>query len=334
MRELCFDISTWQGGIDYQAIKDRTNYCIIRAGYGDFGDGIKDNQFENHYANLQGLNLGAYWYSDARDEEQAKSEARKFLEYVGDKKFTLPLYLDIEDSSQRGVGREELDKIVIAFGEVIIDAGYYFGVYTNVDWYENVISGRELNNKYDWWIASFGINDGEPHRQPTGIDYGIWQYTSKYNTFGEDLDANFMYKDYPTIIRDAGLNHLGSNFKYRAHVEDYGWQNWKHDGQPAGTTGSSKRLEALQIDAPFEVKAKAHIQNIGWVDYGIINKDTIIGTTGESKRLEDLCFKGNFKYRVHIQGTGWTPWTNADGIATLGTVGQSLRIECIEIKPL
>jgi hypothetical protein len=127
---------------------------------------------------------------------------------------------------------------------------------------------------------------------------------------------------------------LDGNIKYRAHVEDYGWQNWKHDGQPAGTTGSGKRLEALQIDAPFEIQAKAHIQDIGWVDYGIINKDTIIGTTGESKRLEDLCFKGDFKYRVHIQENGWTPWTNADEIATLGTVGQKLRIECIEIKPL
>lgn len=127
---------------------------------------------------------------------------------------------------------------------------------------------------------------------------------------------------------------LKGKINYRAYVEDYGWQNWKHDGQPAGTTGSNKRLEALQIDAPFEVKAKAHIQDKGWVDYGVINKDTVIGTTDEAKRIECLCFKGDFKYRVHIQESGWTCWTNADGICTLGSVGQGLRIECIEIKPL
>lgn len=130
------------------------------------------------------------------------------------------------------------------------------------------------------------------------------------------------------------INQQLGGFKYRAHVQSIGWQDWKHDGEISGTTGQGLRLEALQIDAPFEIQAKAHIQDIGWVDYGTINKDTIIGTTGESKRLEDLCFKGNFRYRVHIEHTGWTPWTKADGIATLGTVGQCLRIEAIQIETL
>ena len=80
--------------------------------------------------------------------------------------------------------------------------------------------------------------------------------------------------------------------------------------------------------------AKAHLQDYGWVDYGTITKNTVIGTTGESRRLEDLCLKGSFKYRVHVAGTGWTQWTNADGVATLGTVGKSKAIEAIEIKEL
>lgn len=119
--------------------------------------------------------------------------------------------------------------------------------------------------------------------------------------------------------------------KYRCHVEDIGWMDWKSNGEMSGTTGESKRLEAIQIDAPFEVEAKAHMQDMGWIDYGKITKDTIIGTVGESRRLECLCLKGNFQYRVHIQEVGWSTWTNADGINTLGSVGQALRIEAIEI---
>lgn len=122
--------------------------------------------------------------------------------------------------------------------------------------------------------------------------------------------------------------------KYRAHVGFVGWMPWVSNGEIAGTTGECKRMEAIQIDAPFEIEAKAHIECIGWVDYGKINKDTIIGTTGEFKRLECLCLKGNFKYRVHIQGTGWSAWTNADGICTQGTVGQELRLEAIQIEIL
>lgn len=126
-------------------------------------------------------------------------------------------------------------------------------------------------------------------------------------------------------------NKRMTGFKYRAHVAFNGWQDWKLNGQTAGTTGEARRLEAIQIDAPFEVEAKAHIELDGWKDFGKIDKDTVIGTTGESKRLECLCLKGNFKYRVHLAEFGWTPWTNADGICTLGTVGQSLQIEAIEM---
>ena len=122
--------------------------------------------------------------------------------------------------------------------------------------------------------------------------------------------------------------------RYRSYLQYIGWQEWKTDGETSGTTGESRRLEAIQIDAPFEVYAKAHLQEIGWKDYGKITKDTVIGTTEQSKRLEALCLKGNFKYRVHIQNNGWSPWTNADGVCTLGTVGQRLRIEAIEIMPL
>lgn len=52
----------------------------------------------------------------------------------------------------------------------------------------------------------------------------------------------------------------------------------------------------------------------------------------QQKRLECLCFEGDFQYRVHIQSSGWTDWTKADGVATLGTVGQELRIEAIQFR--
>lgn len=129
-------------------------------------------------------------------------------------------------------------------------------------------------------------------------------------------------------------NERMTNFKYRSHIQDIGWQEWKVNGETSGTTGESKRLEAIQIDAPFEIEASAHIEDIGWIDYGKITKDSIIGTVGESKRLECLKLKGNFKYRVHIEDSGWSAWTNADGICTLGSVGQSLRIEAIEMVEL
>lgn len=156
-------------------------------------------------------------------------------------------------------------------------------------------------------------------RNGTRVDPLKYEYVYPDQVVGSKETAKLMYYNPPKI-------------QYRAHCQNKGWMSWVGDGQVAGTTGQQLRLEAIQIDAPFEVRAKAHIQNLGWQDYGVINKNTVIGTTGKGLRLECLCLKGKFKYRLHLQGTGWTCWTNADGICTLGSVGQGLRVEAIQIQ--
>lgn len=83
-------------------------------------------------------------------------------------------------------------------------------------------------------------------------------------------------------------------------------------------------MEALEIKKSM-FSVEPHVQSKGWVDYGMITKDTIIGTVGRKKRIECLCFEGDFEYRVHIQNSGWTDWTRADGVATLGTVGPGTQ---------
>ena len=124
-----------------------------------------------------------------------------------------------------------------------------------------------------------------------------------------------------------------SMFSVEPHVQSKGWLSPKAAENVIGITGHALRLEAIRIN-PYgkTIKAKVHIQSKGWVDYSMITKDTIIGTVGEKKRIECLCFEGDFEYRVHIQSSGWTDWTKADGVATLGTVGQELRIEAIQFR--
>lgn len=117
------------------------------------------------------------------------------------------------------------------------------------------------------------------------------------------------------------------NMKYRVHQQSYGWEDWVSEGQVAGVAGQAKRIEAIQIDpCGKQITVKAHIQGIGWKDYGIITKDTVIGTTGQGKRLEAIEIHGA-KIKTHIQTLGW-----ADNYSNLqGTVGLGKRIEAIEI---
>ena len=220
-------------------------------------------------------------------------------------------------------------------GHVIIYKGFKSDIYDNAlaDMLRDILPGRS-----EMIVPRSDL--ANPHRAADrGINYRLVE-------FGFITNANDVatFNNRLTEIANRVLNCFNIKAKkedpqptqtrYRVHVQNIGWQDWRNSGEMAGTEGQALRLEAIQIDAPFEVTAKAHIQDIGWKDYGKINKDTVIGTVGESKRLECLCLKGNFKYRVHLENYGWTAWTKADGIATLGTVGQALRIEAIQFEEL
>lgn len=146
-------------------------------------------------------------------------------------------------------------------------------------------------------------------------------------------------------VNDAGL-------AYRAHVQDAGWLDAVHDGQQAGTTGYAARLEAFKITPPegWELRVKAHIQNIGWKTYSGIKKgessgegssanDPIIGSVGKSQRIEDLIVevakrpegdKRKLYFQVHQGGAGWKSWTE-EGYAS-GTDGMGVQLEAIRMK--
>ena len=57
------------------------------------------------------------------------------------------------------------------------------------------------------------------------------------------------------------------SIEYRAHVESDGWLEFEMNGDTAGTTGQSKRMEALQMfmyNSQMTICYAAHVANIGW----------------------------------------------------------------------
>lgn len=129
---------------------------------------------------------------------------------------------------------------------------------------------------------------------------------------------------------------------YRAHQQNIGWLDPVHDGQIAGITGLSLRMEALKITPPAGVVCDVtlHLQDIGdktWKGVARGIYDPVMGTTGQSRRLEGISIKlaengtgKRLSYRVHVQETGWQEWKKEGEFA--GTRGKSLRVEAIQIK--
>ena len=138
-------------------------------------------------------------------------------------------------------------------------------------------------------------------------------------------------------------SYIQTLVSYRTHVQDYGWQDWKKDGETAGTSGESKRLEAIELKLPSNelsgsIEYRTHVQTYGWQDW---KKDgETAGTSGESKRLEAIQIRLTGKmaesydiyYRVHSQTYGWLDWAKNGEYA--GTTRLSKRLEAIEIKVL
>ena len=83
--------------------------------------------------------------------------------------------------------------------------GYLVGVYTTAWWLTAEVD-RQAIGDVELWIAQWSA------KQPT-IPHGMWQfggdganyYRSKYMA-GYLMDQNFMYKDYPAMIKAGGLN--------------------------------------------------------------------------------------------------------------------------------
>lgn len=134
---------------------------------------------------------------------------------------------------------------------------------------------------------------------------------------------------------------------YQTHVQTYGWQAWKNNGDISGTTGEAKRLEGINIklsNKPYDggIVYTTHVQKYGWQgnvnDPSTWKKDgQMAGTSGEAKRLEAICIKltGEMEkhydvyYRVHAQSYGWLGW--AKNGEPSGTAGYAKRLEGIQI---
>lgn len=198
------DVSKHQGTIDWDKVKasGRVDFAILRAGYGKESSQI-DQQFERNYSECKrlGIPCGAYWYSYATTVAEAKQEAAVCLSTLAGKSFEYPIAFDIEEKKSLS----NADALCTAFCDVLEAAGYYAAIYTFKSALECNLSSS-VKSKYDIFLSHVGVS-----QTTYAWKYGLWQYSWKGSIPGisGDVDLDYAYKDYPTIIRNAGLNGLG-----------------------------------------------------------------------------------------------------------------------------
>ena len=98
MKIAGIDISKWQGDLNFTKVREEGfDFTIIRAGSGT----VPDPMFVKNYTRAKnaGMNIGAYWYTYAQNTDQAEAEAELCNKIIKGKKFELPIYFDIEDTT-------------------------------------------------------------------------------------------------------------------------------------------------------------------------------------------------------------------------------------------
>lgn len=192
MKKILIDVSEHQGVIDWEKVMPHIDGAILRCGYGSDYENQDDEQFRRNADECTrlGIPFGVYIYSYAKTIDGMKSEAAHVLRLIKPYKLSYPVYLDLEEP-----GLE--DGAVIrarVFGNIIENAGYWCGVYANLNWWENYLVGLERFTK---WVAQY-YNECEY----TGSYLDIWQYTSKGNVPGiyGNVDVNECYRDFPAEI--------------------------------------------------------------------------------------------------------------------------------------
>lgn len=228
------DVSYHQGVIDWQKTASelrRVNggknpgFAFLRVGRSNLdgkGGLSLDSQWKNNLAGCEanGVPVGVYWYCYDESVAAVMQTAHDVVDQLKGHKFDYPIVFDMEyEPFNTGEETSDPDKkrpieevratntaMIQAALEVLEHEGYYAVLYCSRDFFLNYTDLSELTD-YDKWEAAYTSSDTEV------VENGIWQYSSKNALriagFGNKLDCDVAYKDYPSIIRKAGLNGYG-----------------------------------------------------------------------------------------------------------------------------
>ncbi len=89
---------------------------------------------------------------------------------------------------------------------------------------------------------------------------------------------------------------FGFNFpvEYRCHFQNHGWLDWVPADKHHYSSGNTARLEAIEFRFPQGIPkgtsfyGRVHLQESGWGSIVRIENGTVLGTVGESRRLEAI----------------------------------------------
>lgn len=192
-RQFGIDVSTWQGDIDFNAVKEAgCSFVMIRIGY-YYDDIVMDDHF---YDNIQGardagLDIGVYFYTTDNSVDDIREHARWIAETLGGETTDLPIAFDWEEFTnfqKYGMNIRDLNQLYLAFSDEMGNYGYETMLYSSKNFLNNIWSS-DIKNSSPVWLAHY-VDETDYDG-----DFYIWQQSSCGRIPGiyGDVDMNIMY---------------------------------------------------------------------------------------------------------------------------------------------
>ncbi len=198
--EFGVDVSRYQGNINWKELAGSgMSFAILRTGTTKYGI---DSKFEEYYKGTResGIKTGAYLYISALNLDEFRDAANQFLGYLDGKDWEMPVYIDLEDNAQTEMGKAKLTTCALACMNIISDAGYTTGLYSNKNWLTNFIDKEQVENAgYEIWYAQYPGYLIDPLEDDKSEICGIWQYSCHGKVSGipeAEVDLNIGYRIY------------------------------------------------------------------------------------------------------------------------------------------
>lgn len=285
------DVSHFQGNIDWNKVKGNIDFAILRLGWiGNNNNHTLDTKFEKYYnaCKSTGIPIGIYVYNYCNSEDTVKSGAEWTVNQLKDKGIDLPIYIDMEDRSIENLGKDKLTSICIAFNTVIENAGYWAGVYANLNWYTNYLNKDTIKARYTTWVAHYGISQDRYVGQ-----YDMLQYsdTGKISGISGNVDMDIMYRD---LINEIKESNTGTD---RKTVEELARE------VIAGKWGNGEERKIKLTNAGYDYSAvQAKVNEILGVDTSITNYYPAISSDYNSivEALKSIGVDSSFNNRKKI----------------------------------
>lgn len=218
------DISHWNGKVNFSNLgKDFVIMKVSQVQY-------KDPKFEEYYDSCK-VPKGAYIYNKVKNVTEAKKEAEFAVKALSGRKLELGVWLDLEDASMRGLGKNLLNEIIANEVAILTAAGYHVGIYCNYSWYTTVLDSDYLAKYFPFWIARYPLGDNgrvKENLSPKNLKgCKIWQYSSKgiANGIVGNVDMNICYVNPMDIFGIPDSLKRKTNEEIALEVIDGLWGN-------------------------------------------------------------------------------------------------------------